>query len=63
MNRKVTDFLMILVVMCVFATLMWFVWSNPNSETTTKIVEAMVLIASNIATFFFTKHQIANDRD
>jgi len=61
MDKKVTDFLMILVVFCIFSTLMWFVWSNPNSETTVKIVEAMVLIASNIATFFFTKHQIASD--
>jgi len=35
---------------------------NVDKEVTTKIIEAFIILASNICTFFFTKHQIEKSK-
>ncbi len=60
MNKKVTDYLMIFIVIAVYFPLVMFILFNPNSEMALSVVDKFMLIASNVATFFFTKHQ--NDK-
>jgi len=49
---------MTFIVFAVFVALVAYVLFNPNSETSIDVVNGFLLIASNIATFFFTKHQV-----
>ena len=58
MDNKITNFLMISIVYAVYGMLLFYVVKNPDTDTTTKVIEAFILLASNIGTFFFTKHQI-----
>ena len=58
MSNKVTNILMVLIAVVVFALLAYSVVANTDKEVTTKIIEAFIILASNICTFFFTKHQI-----
>ncbi len=58
MDTKVTNILMVVIALVVFGVLTYSVVINTDKEVTTKIIEAFLILASNICTFFFTKHQI-----
>ena len=58
MDKKITDVLMVALVFAVYGVLLFYVYTNPSTDLTGKIIDAFILLASNICTFFFTKHQI-----
>jgi len=61
MNKKVTDWLMVFVVLAVFIVLSIYVFVNTESDTAEKIVQGFLMIATSVATYFFTKDR--GDRD